>query len=430
MTGRHLINSSSARRHRSCHATQALLRAGIVLTLLATRASAGHLKVDDDRAQCPTAAYTRIQAAVNAAAPGDTIVVCPGHYAEQVVIAKSIKIKGKAPKVKTCDTLAAPDPTIHTVIDAPPVTGVGGIGFDVFADNVAIQSLVIMNAGETGIRTDSAYGAFTLKNSVLYQNANGIYFHSRPAMPSTVKSNCFYKNGEAGVRTRYGLVDASISKNLFFGTVDAAAIIVDHEPGTTTQRVTISRNLSNQDSTFAVLVGAKDTLLSKNTVDATVGTAIFVGGDNVGLTIAGNKVTNAGTRGIRFNTAAFGGGASTGVLVSKNTIDKAGIHGIAIDSSAGESTLASSTIEKNTVSNSGQTGAGDGIRVEDPTASGANGGNTIQNNAISGSFNHDCHDATVGTGTAGTANTWSRDTAATQNVANLCFSGGANGAAD
>ena len=63
-------------------------------------------------------------------------------------------------------------------------------------------------------------------------------------------------------------------------------------------------------------------------------------------------------------------------------------------------------------------------------ASGANGNNIVQRNIISGSVNHDCHDTASGTGPAGSANTWDSDTATTQNVANLCFSGGANGVAD
>ena len=40
--------------------------------------------VDDDNTQCPTATYATIQAAVNAAAPGDTIKVCAGNYNENV----------------------------------------------------------------------------------------------------------------------------------------------------------------------------------------------------------------------------------------------------------------------------------------------------------------------------------------------------------
>lgn len=42
--------------------------------------------VDDDRAQCPNAPFTSIQAAVLASGPGDQIRVCPGLYQEQVDI--------------------------------------------------------------------------------------------------------------------------------------------------------------------------------------------------------------------------------------------------------------------------------------------------------------------------------------------------------
>jgi len=52
------------------------------------------LLVDDDKVQCPTAAFTKIQDAVNAAPPGATIRVCPGTYNEQVSIAKKLTIRG------------------------------------------------------------------------------------------------------------------------------------------------------------------------------------------------------------------------------------------------------------------------------------------------------------------------------------------------
>ena len=430
MGGNRPVYSCSLSFQPTIYALRMALWAGMIAALAATGASAKVLKVDDDGVQCKSAPYTTIQDAVAAAAPGDVIKVCPGLYTGQVVIDKTLKIKGKAPKIKTCNTLAAPDPTQHSIFQPPAVTGVGGIGFDVFADKVTIQNLVITKAGETGIRTDPANTGFTLKNSVLIQNANGIYFHSSGGTTSTVKKNCFYQNTLAGIRTRYGLADATISKNLFFETEEAAAIIVDQDPSITNQRLTVSSNQSQGDSTFAVILGTVDSSFSKNKVDSTAGTAIFVGGNNVNLEITQNTVTNAGTRGIRFDIAIYGGTASAQVTVAKNTIDKAGIHGIVADSSAGETSLVSSTIEKNVVTNSGQTGVGDGIRMEDPTASGANGGNTIASNTISGSFNHDCHDDTSGSGTAGTANTWSGDTAATQNVANLCFAGSANGVAD
>lgn len=45
--------------------------------------------VDDDGADCPDAQFTSIQAAVDAAAPGDRILVCHGTYQEQVTITKN-----------------------------------------------------------------------------------------------------------------------------------------------------------------------------------------------------------------------------------------------------------------------------------------------------------------------------------------------------
>src|SRR3954452_18228479 len=45
--------------------------------------------VDDDHAQCPNAAFSRIQDAVDAAPPGAQIKVCPGNYPEQVRIPKN-----------------------------------------------------------------------------------------------------------------------------------------------------------------------------------------------------------------------------------------------------------------------------------------------------------------------------------------------------
>jgi hypothetical protein len=45
------------------------------------------LVVDDNGADCRDADFTRIQDAVDAAAPGATILVCAGTYLEQVTIA-------------------------------------------------------------------------------------------------------------------------------------------------------------------------------------------------------------------------------------------------------------------------------------------------------------------------------------------------------
>lgn len=73
--------------------------------VLPTTAMAATVTVDNDGADCPSADYTSVQAGIDAASPGDTVVICPGVYEEgpdtvpagganAVNIAKMITVKG------------------------------------------------------------------------------------------------------------------------------------------------------------------------------------------------------------------------------------------------------------------------------------------------------------------------------------------------
>src|SRR3954452_15017171 len=61
----------------------AVAAVALVAALAPTSAFASTWTVDDDKADCPNARFTSIQAAVEQAAPWDTVVVCPGLYLEQ-----------------------------------------------------------------------------------------------------------------------------------------------------------------------------------------------------------------------------------------------------------------------------------------------------------------------------------------------------------
>lgn len=64
----------------------------VLALVLAPQAFADQqLVVDKDKVQCPHADHTSIQAAVNAAAAGGTILVCPDVYNEHVLIATPAK---------------------------------------------------------------------------------------------------------------------------------------------------------------------------------------------------------------------------------------------------------------------------------------------------------------------------------------------------
>ena len=64
-----------------------LLRALLVCTAIAALVPAAAFgetwTVDDDGAECPSATFSRIQDAVDQAAPRDTVVICAGVYEER-----------------------------------------------------------------------------------------------------------------------------------------------------------------------------------------------------------------------------------------------------------------------------------------------------------------------------------------------------------
>lgn len=96
----------------------ALPLAAVLVGVGASPALAAVKQVDDNKVQCPGAAFTTIQAAVDAANPGDQIQVCDGTYREQVRIAKdNIDLVSKSVRGATISppagTLAAPEALVH-----------------------------------------------------------------------------------------------------------------------------------------------------------------------------------------------------------------------------------------------------------------------------------------------------------------------------
>ena len=112
----------------------ALVSAGVLCC--AQSAFAATLTVDDDKADCPAASFTSVQAAVDAAHSGDTIVICQGDYVEgdgspgsnALTITKSITLKGAGADLVKITPKA--DPLVRgSIIEATPDlrNGVGDI---------------------------------------------------------------------------------------------------------------------------------------------------------------------------------------------------------------------------------------------------------------------------------------------------------------
>src|SRR5262245_38579617 len=118
---------------------QKLLILGLVTV---TMAHATVLWVNDDAAgytppgqDCTVSGYVTIQAAVNAAAPGDTIRVCPGFYVENITIDKS--------SLTVVSTDGSPATIVRSATASTDV-------FFVTQPNVTIDGFTIVPAGPSG----------------------------------------------------------------------------------------------------------------------------------------------------------------------------------------------------------------------------------------------------------------------------------------
>jgi len=167
--------------------------------------------VDDDLQEYPAADFTKIQEAVNAAATGDTIVVYPGTYSENVDVNKSLTIKSEN----------GTDVTIVRAVDyddhvfAVTTDYVNIIGFTVegatggwkagiyllYADYCNISHNIVSN-NLFGIRLDWSTNC-TLSNNIASNNsADGIflrYSRMRSFGYNIIINNICSNNGNEGI---------------------------------------------------------------------------------------------------------------------------------------------------------------------------------------------------------------------------------------
>src|SRR6266478_5510091 len=170
------------------------------------------LVVDDDKVECPTAAFTHIQDAVDAASPGDEIHICKGTYAEQVTIRKPLDIDSDNGAVLMPSAMQA---NTKSLFDAAPIATASLVAD---TTGVSISGLIVDGANNgvsacapdlIGISFQNASGGldhiavrnFKLATSLNgCQSGTGIFVQSGNGGSSTVEiGHCtvhdFQKNG-------------------------------------------------------------------------------------------------------------------------------------------------------------------------------------------------------------------------------------------
>jgi hypothetical protein len=351
---------------------------------------------------CPNPASTSIQNAVNSANPGDTIYVCPGTYAENVNINQDVTLLG--PQYKTAATASnRSDASAEATI--APASG-NAITYNGAGTSGTVSGFTIAGSG-TGILSVIGGSGYTWSNNVIAGPSTGINFRADDTKITGNRISDVPDNGSGAVFLTNGVSNnLTVTQNAFLrngsdinttgsgGTAKSSGLIVQH-------------NTSTGSGNFMVLFLTDGAKISDNTITNSTGTAFFVDGGNVGTTISGNTISGGNATGIRIGNSFYQSEANSKITVRGNTVTTRS-NGIQVIVSAGD--LPSSTISNNVVRNS----TNNGIWL----AGGA--GITVSGNRALDSGATDCVDETTGSGTAGTANSWTGDTGRTSDPAGLC----------
>jgi parallel beta-helix repeat protein len=415
--------------------------AGLGGMALVSPALATDITVGISSTACPNPNFATIQAAVTAAGAGDHIKVCPGLYVEQVTI------------VQNNLTLESQKP-LQAVIQAPPLMSTpNAIVLVACAANVKIRQFTIQGPGgggcdslEYGVRVDSGGSATIEKNRIAHirdnpfsgcQNGNAVQI-GRAAESTigsgTVKDNQIDDYQKTGVVVSNAGSDADVENNTVQGVGPTSAIAQNgiQISGGATARV---RNNDVSDNMYTPLTVVSTGILlftpgvstvegnkvSDNDVD------IYLFDSSVAVSIKNNEMSGGTFDGI--DLVSSSGATLEGNKAHDNTFD-----GIYVTDTGSGNTLKNNDVSSNEEDGINLDGALNnlldgnkaignsryGIHAGKDFTAVDSTGNTIKNNQAKSNIAFDCKDESVGTGTAGTGNTWLNDEGVTSSPAGIC----------
>ncbi|MBS3782435.1 MAG: right-handed parallel beta-helix repeat-containing protein [Candidatus Thermoplasmatota archaeon] len=189
--------------------------------------------------------YSKIKYAVENATAGDTILVDPGEYEEEVIVTKPLTIKSTA---------------------GPGSTVVKNVGYTVFrldSNNVEISGFTIRDA-QNGIFIKE-YDECNIENNIITRNYRGIIIYGKYnnlATDHTIQNNNITDNDETGISLGgYGAY------------------------------CTVSNNVMTKNDASGITVGSEYNIIENNTVHSNVDNGIYLIGSGHS-TIRNNKIYN------------------------------------------------------------------------------------------------------------------------------------------
>ena len=209
--------------------------------------------------------FATIQAAINAAVAGDTIMIAAGDYDEDIVVDKAVTILGANHGVSGTGTRGA-----ESVIDG---------GFEITAAGVVIDGVRIENGA-------LAFGSF----DAVHVSANNVTI-TNSVLQGAGAPDTFALETEAGAN----ITGLTISNNLIDGWNDGVAL---------------------QQGTAAVITG--------NTFQDMVNLALRLDGVTVATNVSANNFLNNSGPGGHIGVTVFEGDFDVGAVVGVNTMDASG----------------------------------------------------------------------------------------------------------
>lgn len=399
-------------------------------------------------------AYQTIQAAVNAARPGSTILVAPGVYPEAVTVSTTnltilggqIHARGESGPsiVETTGvafTLEANNIQLSHFTIEPPVNSSGTAGVEITAGSGDLVQDNLIESESTGIGVDTddlvAISSVTINDNTVEQasmvginvivtgtvnlsgnttnnDGTGIDVES-PTARATVISNKVNNNSVIGV-----IVFAS-SVTYQKNTTDDDGSGVELETSSATSSAMVSGNVADDDG-FGFSIDFGSATITGNTANS-----CSIAGFNIILaagTISNNTGTDDGETGA-FSAGFFintTGTAAKGPTITNNTAsgnlgdgfvllnDHANFFENTANANGNDGILLEDVHNATISHNTTRRNLNDGIEVDSQSTDNVFSDNTALNNSL-----YDLQDESTGTGTDGTANTWLHNTAVKTN---------------
>ncbi len=261
------------------------------------------LIVDDNRLDCPKAEYVTIQAAVIAAEPGSTILVCAGTYIEWVVIENKNDLRLLAKGAPGSVVLDGQN-TAGTTCSPASATAFHCAGFELRnADGNTIEGFLVKRYWEAGIWLRLGSDGNTIRKNV----ATGTPHHDGIQVAGSANN----------------LIEQNTSFDNFAPGLNACGINL-----TFASSNNIVRHNESFGNDFGIQVnGSVNNVIFENVTHDNRNSGMRNIGTSNGTLIENNRALNNTIRGIAITTG------SSGVLVARNKAFDSGVADIFWDGS-------------------------------------------------------------------------------------------------